>query len=122
MSGTQAERPAVEARRNKVSARKAKDVEYRGSAEQTDKISRPGLDTVIYLSRIRLEGSSGHHGLRRTMLELHVTNAALDAIKQRHGFRGFHIFGQSGGSTLTGGLLALRRDMGVPSRARDGWR
>ena len=49
-----------------------------------------------------------------------MTNAALDAIKQRHGFRGFHIFGQSGGATLTGGLLALRRDIGcaVPGSGR----
>src|SRR5581483_8052711 len=60
------------------------------------------------------------HGLRRTMLELHVTNAALDAIKQRYRFRGFHIFGQSGGATLTGGLLALRRDLAcaVPGSGR----
>ena len=108
------------ARRNKAQARKAKDVDTADLAEQTDKISRLTRNTVIYLSRMGLEGSSGHHGLRRTMLELHVTNAALDAIKQRHGFRGFHIFGQSGGSTLTGGLLALRRDIGcaIPGSGR----
>ena len=46
------------------------------------------------------------------MLELNVTNAALDAIKQRHRFDGFHLIGQSGGSTLIGGMLALRSDIG----------
>ncbi len=107
-------------RRNEAQARKAKDVDTEDLAEQADKISRRTGNTVIYLSRMGLEGSSGHHGLRRTMLELHVTNAALDAIKQRHGFRGFHIFGQSGGATLTGGLLALRRDIGcaIPGSGR----
>lgn len=107
-------------RRNESQARKAKDIDTEDLAEQTDKISRRTRSTVIYLSRMGLEGSSGHHGLRRTMLELHVTNAALDAIKQRHGFRGFHIFGQSGGATLTGGLLALRRDIGcaIPGSGR----
>ena len=46
------------------------------------------------------------------MLELNVTNAALDAIKQRHGFDGFHLIGQSGGAMLVGGMLALRSDIG----------
>jgi hypothetical protein len=38
-------------------------------------------------------------------------NGALDAIKQRHGFEGFHLAGQSGGSTITGGLIGLRHDI-----------
>ena len=41
-----------------------------------------------------------------------VINAALDAIKRRHGFAGFHLIGQSGGSTLVGGMLAQRSDVG----------
>jgi dienelactone hydrolase len=48
---------------------------------------------------------------RHTVLELELMNGALDAIKQRHGFEGFHLAGQSGGSTITGGLIGLRRDI-----------
>jgi hypothetical protein len=108
------------ARRNKSQARKAEDIDTDDLAEKTDKLSRQTGTTAIRLARMGLDGSSGHHGLRRTMLELHVTNAALDAIKQRHHFSGFHIFGQSGGSTLVGGLLALRDDVGcaIPGSGR----
>jgi hypothetical protein len=66
---------------------------------------------AIYLARIGVDGSSGYHGARKTMLELHVMNAALHAIKRRHRFTGFHLVGQSGGSKLVGGLLALRTDI-----------
>jgi len=45
--------------------------------------------TAIYLARIGIDGTSGNHVFRKTLLELHLMNAALDAIKQRHGFRGF---------------------------------
>jgi hypothetical protein len=107
-------------RTNESQARKAEDIDTADLAEKTHKLSRQVGTTAIRLARMGLDGSSGHHGLRRTMLELHVTNAALDAIKQRHGFRGFHIFGQSGGATLVGGLLALRRDIAcaVPGSGR----
>ena len=40
-----------------------------------------------------------------------MMNAALDAIKQRYGFEGFHLAGQSGGSKLVGGLIELRHDI-----------
>ena len=66
----------------------------------------------IYLARPGLDGSSGSHRIRHTTLELHVVNAALDAIKRRHRLEGFHMIGQSGGSTLIGGLLGLRSDLG----------
>ncbi len=66
----------------------------------------------IYLARPGLDGSSGSHRIRHTSLELHVVNAALDAIKRRHRLEGFHMIGQSGGSTLIGGLLGLRSDLG----------
>jgi hypothetical protein len=38
-------------------------------------------------------------------------NAALDAIKQRHKFQGFHLAGQSGGSKVAAGRIRLRRDI-----------
>src|SRR5262249_46350878 len=51
---------------------------------------------------IGVEGTSGDHRSRKTLLELHLMNAALDAIKQRYNFLGFHLVGQSGGSKLVG--------------------
>jgi hypothetical protein len=68
--------------------------------------------TAIYLARVGIEGSSGDHRIRHSVLELRAMHAALDAIKARHGFKGFHLIGQSGGSKIVGGLLALREDIG----------
>ena len=67
---------------------------------------------AIYLARVGLEGSSGDHRVRHSVLEREVTNAALEAIKQKHHFEGFHLLGQSGGAHLVAGLLAKRQDIG----------
>jgi pimeloyl-ACP methyl ester carboxylesterase len=75
-------------------------------------MSKSFQTTMIYLARPGVDGSSGSEIIRHTQLELHVVNAALDAIKRRHGFDGFHIYGHSGGALLAGGLLALRNDIG----------
>jgi pimeloyl-ACP methyl ester carboxylesterase len=93
-------------------AAEAKDVDTDRFAQIARLISEEARVPAIYLARIGLDGSSGHHRLRRTILELNVTNAALEAIKRRHGFDGFHLIGQSGGATLAGGLLARRSDIG----------
>jgi hypothetical protein len=85
-------------------------------------ISRTTGTTAIFLARMGIDGSSGSHRERRTMLELRVMNAALDALKRRHGYEGFHLVGQSGGSTLIGGILALRDDIGCAVPGSDGWR
>jgi hypothetical protein len=77
-----------------------------------DAMSRQYRTSAIYLARAGIDGSSGDHRIRGTVLELDVTNRALDAIKQRHGFDGFHLIGQSGGANLAGGMLALRADLG----------
>ncbi len=108
------------ARKNEGQERRAKDIDTADLADKARNLSRRTGTTAIILGRMGLDGSSGHHGLRRTMLELRVTSAALDAIKERHGYRGFHLFGNSGGSTLIGGLLALRGDIGcaVPGSGR----
>jgi hypothetical protein len=74
--------------------------------------SRMSRTTAIYLARIGVDGTSGNHIQRKTMLELHLMNSALDAIKQRHGFEGFNLAGQSGGAILVAGLLGMRRDIG----------
>ena len=89
-----------------------KDVNTDNLVRYADGISKEQKTTAIYLARLGLDGSSGeHHALRHTRLELLVTNAALEAIKQRYGFEGFHIYGHSGGGNLVGNLLALRRDI-----------
>jgi pimeloyl-ACP methyl ester carboxylesterase len=74
-------------------------------------LSRQFKTTAIYLARVGVEGSSGDHRLRHSILELQATNAALDAIKQKHKFESFHLLGQSGGAHLVAGLLALRQDI-----------
>jgi hypothetical protein len=76
-----------------------------------DAFSKMAKATAIHLARIGIGGTSGNHVFRKTLLELHLMNAALDAIKQRHGFEGFHLAGQSGGSTIVTGLAAERRDI-----------
>ena len=77
-----------------------------------DTLSKQTGASAIYLGRIGVEGTSGDHRDRKTLLELNLMHAALDAIKQRHSFKGFHLIGQSGGSKLVGGLIALRHDVG----------
>ncbi len=89
----------------------AKDIDTRDLQKMADAFSRMTKTTAIYLGRIGVEGTSGNHMSRKTLLELHLMNGALDAIKQRHGFEGFHLVGQSGGSKLVGGLIGLRRDV-----------
>jgi hypothetical protein len=89
-----------------------KDINTDDFVRFADGLSKQTKTTAIYLGRVGVEGSSGNHRIRHSVLELNVTNAALDAIKQRHRFDGFHLIGQSGGSTLIGGMLALRPDIG----------
>jgi hypothetical protein len=89
----------------------AKDINTDDLTRMADGFSKMAKTTAIYLARIGVEGTSGNHTARKTVLELHLMNAALDAIKQRYGFEGFHLFGQSGGSKLVGGLIGLRHDV-----------
>lgn len=89
-----------------------RDVDTRDYNRVATLLSKQAGVPAIYLARPGLDGSSGNHRIRRTMLELLAVNAALDAIKARHGFLGFHMVGQSGGSTLIGGLLGMRSDLG----------
>jgi hypothetical protein len=77
----------------------------------TDAFSKLAKTTAIYLARMGVDGTSGNHVFRKTLLELHLMSAALDAIKQRYRFEGFHLAGQSGGSTLVTGLAASRHDV-----------
>ncbi len=87
------------------------DIDTENLKRTADGFSKMAKTTAIYLARIGVDGTSGDHRSRKTLLELHLMNAALDAIKQRYNFLGFHLVGQSGGSKLVGGLIALRRDV-----------
>ena len=90
---------------------KFKDVDTDKLAATADGLSKSAKTTAIYLARIGVDGTSGHHSARKSLLELNLMNAALDAIRKRHGFEGFHLVGQSGGSLLVGGLIAMRDDV-----------
>lgn len=89
----------------------AKDVDTDDIMRIVDGFSKMAKTTAIYLARIGVDGTSGDHMFRKTVLELQLMNAALDAIKRRHGFEGFHLAGQSGGSVIADGLTGLRRDI-----------
>jgi hypothetical protein len=88
-----------------------RDVDTGDLMRTAEQFSRLARTTAIYLARMGVDGSSGRHVFRKTLLELHVINAALDALKQRYGFEGFHLAGQSGGSMLVAGLAGIRRDI-----------
>jgi hypothetical protein len=87
------------------------DIDTADLQKMADAFSTKTLTTAIYLGRIGVEGTSGNHADRHTLLELELVNAALDSIKQRHVFDGFHLAGQSGGSLVIGGLIGLRDDI-----------
>jgi hypothetical protein len=97
-----------------------KDVDTRNLDKTADGLSKQAKGPGIYLARIGVDGTSGHHRSRRTVLELVMVDNALNAIKKKHGFEGFHLVGQSGGSALTGGLTGRRKDIGcaVPGSGR----
>jgi hypothetical protein len=76
-----------------------------------DQMSVQQKTTAIYLARMGRDGSSGSHDDRHTVLELQVTNAAMEAIKRRYKYEGFHVYGHSGGGNLVAGLLGLRKDL-----------
>jgi pimeloyl-ACP methyl ester carboxylesterase len=90
----------------------AKDVDTGDLVKIADAFSKMAKTTAIYLGRIGIDGSSGNHVLRKTLIELDTMSAALDALKQRYGFEGFHLAGQSGGSRLVAGLAGMRGDIG----------
>lgn len=74
--------------------------------------SEATLTRYVFVSRPGVFGSSGNHAQRRTPSEMLAMNAAVDAIKARHGIGRIVLAGQSGGSTVAASLLTLgRRDV-----------
>ena len=88
-----------------------RDIDTDDLMKMADAFSKLAKTAAIYLARMGVGGTSGNHVFRKTLLELDLMNAALDALKQRYGFEGFHLAGQSGGSTLVTGLAGMRRDI-----------
>jgi hypothetical protein len=89
----------------------AKDRDTEEIKRIVDAFSKLSRTTAIFLARIGVDGTSGNHLSRKTVLELDLMSAALDALKQRYRFEGFHLAGQSGGSKIAGGLIGLRHDV-----------
>jgi pimeloyl-ACP methyl ester carboxylesterase len=78
-----------------------------------DRWSRAYGGPYIAIGRVGALGSTGHHlRERRTLLEVRVVMAALDAFKQRYGLNRFHVVGQSGGGHTVAALLQKRTDLG----------
>jgi hypothetical protein len=65
----------------------------------------------IILARPGYYGSSGVASEQYRRREILLVNAALDAIKGRHGIARFGVSSQSGGGPSLGGILALRDDV-----------
>ena len=111
-AGGEGRKPVVYLAGDKSPKKMEKPLDTKHLTNFASRLSKSAKTTGIYLARPGFDGSSGHHKYRWSVLELHAMNAALDAIKQRHGFDGFHLVGQSGGAMVIGGLLGLRRDIG----------
>jgi pimeloyl-ACP methyl ester carboxylesterase len=91
---------------------RARDENTDDFMETANTFSMMAKTTAIYIGRIGVEGTSGNHMSRRTLLELQLMNAALDAIRQRYRFEGFHLAGESGGGRIAFALAGMRRDIG----------
>ena len=64
----------------------------------------------IFMARPGTYGSSGDHGRRRRLAEEFAPiDAALDALKRRHGIAQFVLVGHSGGATAAAAMLTLGR-------------
>jgi dienelactone hydrolase len=90
----------------------AKDDDTDKLQRAADRFSKFAKTTAIYIGRIGVEGTSGSHLARKTLVEVNLMDAALDALRKRHRFEGFHLVGQSGGGKLVFGLAEMRRDVG----------
>jgi pimeloyl-ACP methyl ester carboxylesterase len=91
----------------------ARSVSDESLQKYADNGSRLYRGPYFWIARPGAFGSSGHHVKdRRTLLEIRIAMAALDALKRRYGFKRFHLVGQSGGGHTVAGLVQLRSDIG----------
>jgi pimeloyl-ACP methyl ester carboxylesterase len=91
---------------------KASDIDTDKLVGIADHFSKMARTTAIYIGRIGVEGTSGSHLSRKTLVELNLMDKALEALRQRYQFDGFHLVGESGGGRLIFGLAEMRRDVG----------
>ena len=91
---------------------RARDENTDDLAGMADVFSKMAKTTAIYVARIGDNGTSGSHLSRKTLLELQLMNATLDALKQRYRFEGFNLVGKSGGGRIAFGLGGMRGDIG----------
>jgi pimeloyl-ACP methyl ester carboxylesterase len=91
---------------------KASDVNTDNLIGIANHFSKMTRTTAIYLARIGVDGTSGTHLSRKTLVELNLIDKALEALRQRYQYEGFHLVGQSGGGRLVFGLAEMRRDVG----------
>ena len=91
---------------------KASDVNTDNLMAIANHFSKMTRTTAIYLARIGVDGTSGTHLSRKTLVELNLIDVALEALRLRYQFEGFHLIGQSGGGRLVFGVAEMRRDVG----------
>jgi len=84
------------------------------------RLSRIYGGPFVAVGRLGAYGSSGDHRKRRTLLEVRVVAAALDALKETYGFKRFHLAGQSGGGHTVAALVQRRTDVGCAVMASGG--
>jgi dienelactone hydrolase len=82
--------------------------------------SRIGAAPYFAIGRLGAFGSSGNHADRKSRTEIKVVMAALDALKEQHKVRRFHLVGQSGGGHTVAALLQMREDIGCAVMASGG--
>jgi pimeloyl-ACP methyl ester carboxylesterase len=82
--------------------------------------SHIGAAPYFAIGRLGTLGSSGNHADRRSRTEIKVVMAALDALKEEHKIRRFHLVGQSGGGHTVAALLQMRADIGCAVMASGG--
>lgn len=90
---------------------KATDINTDSFIGIADHFSKMARTTAIYIGRIGVEGTSGTHLARKTLVELKLMDMALEALRQRYQFEGFNLVGESGGGRLVFGLAEMRRDV-----------
>jgi hypothetical protein len=81
-----------------------------GKLNEARNLSNANGMPFVLVARPGAYGSSGYHSERRRPKEFHSLNAAVDAIKARHGIREIILSGQSGGATSVGALLTFGRE------------
>jgi dienelactone hydrolase len=71
-----------------------------------------GGTPVVLIGRPGMHGSSGDHARdRHTRAEVELVDAALTALRRRHGFRDLVLSGFSSGGAIAANLLARRTDI-----------